>query len=108
MLLSRPVLEQAIGANVDLICGAMFLASLYWAMIAVDGNRGRDWVLAGVAAGLYVGTKYVAVIYAPALLFVWLSGRRRREMLWAAPGLALFAAPWYLRNWIVAGSPTTR
>src|SRR5262249_37449428 len=29
----------------------------------------------------------------------------RARTLWALPGIAAFAFPWYARNWIVAGSP---
>ncbi len=105
LLLSRPLLEQAIGANVDLICAAMFLASLLLGVVAVERDRARDWLLCGVGLGLYFGTKYLALIYLPALLLVAAAGRPRWKMAWALPGMLAFAAPWYLRNWIVAGSP---
>ncbi len=125
-LLSRPIVEQAVGANVDLVCASMFLAALYFGIVAVDRGKPADWVLFGVGAGLFAGSKYVALVYTPLLLTfpgVWLwrvarahvKVRRRsasgastggaRRLLWALPGLAAFAVPWYARNWIVAGSP---
>src|SRR5579864_7239984 len=33
--LSRPILEQAIGADVDLVCATMFLASMYFGFVAL-------------------------------------------------------------------------
>src|SRR5262249_9999595 len=59
----------------------------------------------GIAAGLYAGTKYVALVYLPILLLIVVAHGLRRRALWAIPGVVVFAAPWYLRNWIVAGSP---
>src|SRR5471032_2596954 len=57
-LFSRPILEQAIGANVDLICATLFLTSLFLGVIATDRNERRDWVIWGVSVGLYAGSKY--------------------------------------------------
>ena len=104
-LLSRPILEQTLGANVDLICAALFLTSLYLGIVAVErGGRG-DWALWGISVGLYAGTKYLALVYLPVLALGVLVKGFRREMVWAVPGVAMFAMPWYLRNWIIAGSP---
>ena len=104
-LLSRPVLEQAIGANVDLICAAMFLTTLYLGIVAVDRDTRRDWMIWGVSFGLYAGSKYVALMYVPILLSIVIARGLRVRAAWALPGIAALAAPWYLRNWIVAGSP---
>lgn len=104
-LLSRQVLEQAVGANVDLVCATMFLASVYLGVIAIDRNRGRDWLWFGVSAGLYAGSKYLALVYSPILLLLIVMRRPSARMLWALPGVMAFASPWYLRNWISAGSP---
>jgi hypothetical protein len=104
-LLSRQVLEQAVGANVDLICAAMFLVSIYLGILAIDRNSRRDWGIWGVSLGLYWGTKYLALVYTPIFLILLLARGIRVRALWAVPGVAAFALPWYLRNWIVAGSP---
>lgn len=103
--LSRPVVEQAVGADVDLISGAMFLASLYMGIAAVDSNARRDWILWGVSLGLYWGSKYVSLVYTPIFLLLPLMRGPRRQMAWALPGILLFAMPWYVRNWVIAGSP---
>ena len=104
-LVGRPIVEQAVGADVDLICSAMLLAALYFGLVAVDTDDVRDWMLWGISVGLFWGSKYLALVYSPVVLvFPFVRGVRRRA-LWAIPGVALFAAPWYLRNWAVAGSP---
>lgn len=105
MLLSRPVAEQMVGANVDLICAALFAASIYLLIVASATNAIRDWVVAGAAAGLYLGTKYLALVYLPMLLVFAVFPRPRMRALWAVPGVFAFGLPWYARNWIVAGSP---
>jgi hypothetical protein len=104
-LLSRPVFEQAVGANVDLICAAMFLTSVYLGIAAVERNEATEWMLWGVSVGLYCGTKYVALVYTPVLLLLAVARGFRAKALWAVPGLLAFALPWYARNWLVAGSP---
>ncbi len=104
-LLSRPVAEQMVGANVDLVCAAFFLTAVYFAICAVDTNSRVDWGLFGVAAGLYAGTKYLALVYMPVLVGLAFARGWRSRVLWTLPGVAAFALPWYLRNWIVAGSP---
>jgi hypothetical protein len=103
--LSRPIVEQAAGADVDLICWAMFLTSIYVGLVAVDTNARRDWILWGVSLGLYWGTKYVSLVYTPVFLLLPLLGGLRLKTVWALPGILVFAMPWYLRNWIIAGSP---
>jgi hypothetical protein len=104
-LLSRPIVEQMVGSDVDLICAALFLTSIEFTMAAVDTDRPAEWLLAGLSAGLYVGTKYVALVYIPVLLLLACARGPRLRALWALPGIAAFGVPWYLRNWIVAGSP---
>jgi hypothetical protein len=105
LFLARPVVEQAVGADVDLVCAAMFVTSLYLGLVAVDSDRKGDWALWGVALGLYAGSKYLALVYLGVLLLLPLVRGVRRRALWALPGLALFGLPWYVRNWVVAGSP---
>ena len=103
--LSRPIVEQAVGADVDLICWATFLSALYLGIAAVDSNDRRDWMLWGVSVGLYLGSKFVALIYSPVLLIFPLVRGGRVRAFWALAGIAGFALPWYFRNWLIAGSP---
>jgi hypothetical protein len=104
-LIAPPIVEQAVGANVDLIAASMFVCAIWLGIVAADTNRRRDWALWGCATGLFVGTKYLAVVYAPVLVLVALLPKPRLRLLWGVPGVVALGAPWYIRNWIVAGSP---
>ena len=104
-LVAPPVVEQAVGANVDLIHATLFTASLYLGLIALDTDARTDWGLWGISLGLWLGTKYLALVYLPILLAVPLVRGVRRRAIWALPGIMAFGAPWYVRNWMVAGSP---
>ena len=104
-LIARPVVEQAVGADVDLIASAMFAASLAIGFGAIDRDTRAEWALWGVSAGLAVGTKFVMLAYLPVTLTIAVAAGVRRRALWAVPGLVVFGASWYLRNWVVAGSP---
>lgn len=104
-LVARPIVEQAIGADVDLIGSALFAASIALGLTAVDRDTRVDWAVWGVAAGLTLGSKFVMLAFLPVLLSVGVAAGPRRRAVWALPGLIVFGASWYLRNWIVAGSP---
>lgn len=104
-LLSRPIVEQMMGADVDLLCAALFLTTLYLIVAAIELDRPADWALAGVSFGLFLGSKYLALVYTPVILLLVFAHGIRRRLLWALPTAAAFALPWYARNWLVAGSP---
>ncbi len=104
-LIAPSVVEQAVGANVDLIHAVLFVTSLYLGIAAVDSDARVDWALWGVSLGLWLGTKYLALVYLPVMLAIPVVGGLRGRAGWALPGVFAFGAPWYLRNWIVAGSP---
>ena len=104
-VLARPIVEQAVGADVDLVCTAMFLTSIFFGIAAIDSDVPRDWALWGVSVGLFLGTKYLALGNGLSLLVLPLLRGPRLKALWAIPGLVVFGLPWYARNWIVAGSP---
>jgi hypothetical protein len=105
LFLSRPIAEQLLGANVDLICASLFSTSLYLGIEAADRNRRRDWLLWGTSVGLFCGTKYLALVYVPVLLTVAMARGPRPRSLWGLPGIAAFGLPWYVRNWVAGGSP---
>lgn len=104
-LITPTVVDQAVGANVDLIAATMFVTSLYVGIVAVDSNERRDWAMWGISVGLFLGTKYLALVYLPILLVVPVIRGLRVRALWALPGIAAFGLPWYVRNWVVTGSP---
>jgi hypothetical protein len=67
-LLARPIVDQAVGADVDLIFAAMLLSAVYFGVTASQTGRRSDIILFGVSIGLCLGTKFLGVIYLP--LFV--------------------------------------
>jgi len=105
VLLSRRIVENAVGADVDVIFVAMFLASVFLGIIASERDQRNDWIIWGVSLGLYFGVKYVALVFAPVFFLIPFIRGPRPKAVWALPGIATLALPWYLRNWIVAGSP---
>ncbi len=99
---------------VDAIYAAFVLAA---ARIGLDARRGREYAAFGIFCGFAMGTKYTGLLAAPILIFcailMWAQepgDRRRGFALIRGAGLAaamagLVAAPFYLRNWILLGSP---
>jgi 4-amino-4-deoxy-L-arabinose transferase-like glycosyltransferase len=104
-LLARPIVEEAVGADVDLIFTALFVCAVYLGFIAAQTNGRNDWIVWGTSVGLCCGTKYVSLVYVPVLLLIALMRGLRLRALWTLPGVAVLALPWYVRNWTVAGSP---
>lgn len=117
LFLATPlVLVWARVANVDLALAAFLLLATLATLRAGDGaTEGRRWVLlAGLFAGLALGTKYQALFAVPilgVLLAVDASRSRSgwRELLARVGGFCgvamLLAAPWYLKNWLLLGNP---
>ena len=57
-VLARPVVEQAVGADVDLVCAASFLASMHLGIVAIETDAPRDWALWGVSSASFLAAKY--------------------------------------------------
>lgn len=90
------------------------LATAAWWRAAAGGEGRRWFLLAGVMAGAALGTKYVALLFVPALAvpWLWLAVRRperRRELLQGAAVVAVVAASvagvWYVRAAWYRGNP---
>jgi hypothetical protein len=92
----------------DVATGALFLAAI--ALLFEGGLAPRPTAIAAVAAGLAVGVKLSVLVPIAALTVgvVVLALRARRPAvaaLWCGV-LAVSGGYWFLRNWLVAGSPT--
>ena len=95
----------------------VWYASLVMAavILLLDLRWPADFAALGLFCGLAMGTKYTGLLVAPALAltsaYLWKkSGHRNgREFLahWMLAGgvACLVASPFYLRNWILLGSP---
>jgi hypothetical protein len=106
------VYEGAHSGFVDVIYAAFVLAA---ARIAFDAERTPHFAALGLFCGLAMATKYTGLLATPVIVMiaVWPTGSaitlRRGEILRRA-GIAAavaFAAalPFYLRNWLLLGSP---
>lgn len=104
------MLHQAAAPEVDLAFAFFFLAALHFILMSLrDRASLRYFVMASVALGLFVGTKYIALVFGATLLPLFVPAIVRGR---AAPRLAGFVAIclltggfWYVRNWVVAGNP---
>jgi hypothetical protein len=112
------VLVQAPTNYVDVIVAACTLASLHALVRFAATGATQRLVVAGLAAGLVLGTKGTGVVWAGALLLaavvvvVALTRAGRISRGAASRGLAVFLATcvalgsyWYIRNWIETGNP---
>jgi 4-amino-4-deoxy-L-arabinose transferase-like glycosyltransferase len=80
--------------------------------VTLEHPQRRAWLLVGLCAGLAALTKYSCLlIAAPGLLLFWLHMRSAgwgpavRALSWMVLGALITAGWWYLRNWLLYGSP---
>lgn len=111
LLTAMPVASSTVGSCfVDVPYAAFGLAG---AWIAFGATSRRSYALAGVFAGLAVGTKYPGLALLGITAFFLLLGdpfgvptRSRWAGVFVFVGVALvLASPWYLRNALLLGNP---
>ncbi|MBA2446687.1 MAG: glycosyltransferase family 39 protein, partial [Chloroflexi bacterium] len=102
-------------ANIDYGWAYFDFLAVYAFLVWMQDRAERWLVLAGLAGGLSLGSKYLGVLTCAGIglgivVEVTRSGRRdlvrlvRLAALFAVPA-ALVAAPWYVKNWLWLGSP---
>lgn len=109
LVLSRPMLSQALLVKDDLVMAAFFGLTA----VALTANRLREPVIGpirlGLSLGLFLAVKYPALLMLPPLLLLCdgptRSGWRWKSFALAAAIACLIAGPWYLRNLALGGSP---
>jgi uncharacterized membrane protein YtjA (UPF0391 family) len=100
------------GGFLDAIYASFVLAAL---RVAFDAEQPKDYALFGIFCGLPMATKYTGIMAWPLLIFcsflvsVW-AYRRPLPAILKSLGIACgsaiaIASAFYLRNWIVYGSP---
>ena len=104
--------EGAHSTFVDVIYASFVLAA---ARIAFDASRRREYLAAGLFCGFALGTKYTGMVSVPLLLVCMAAGRElsseggwrsaTKKLVVVCAGAAAIAAPFYVRNWILLGSP---
>lgn len=110
LLLATPAFidTQPGGAYNDIVCVALLAAAV---AVLVDGGVDRGpLVIAAMAAGLCLGTKFTMIVAAVALGVALVAvparmPRRRRGAIWLA-GLVGVGGFWYARNLVTTGTPT--
>lgn len=111
-----PVTLRQLGTPlVDLYFCFTFLLSLFFYQEYRKSHSLVDIGLAGLALGLFMGTKYLGIIYALplvilyALTVLWTERKRLTRFLRGGVifALAIIATGgfWYVRNWIDSGNP---
>ena len=100
------------GGMIDVIYACFLLMA---ARFALDAERPADFIVSGLFCGFAIGSKYTGLLAAPLLclcVLLFPKNSPRPSLLSTLKLLALgaivasvVAAPWYIRNWIVAGCP---
>lgn len=111
-----PVTLRQIGTPlVDLFFCMSFLAAVYYLVEYWKTRKTGDLLLLGASLGMFMGTKYLGLIYAFPLicialvLLVW-KYRTRLKALWKPVILfsliiTLLGGFWYIRNFVDSGNP---
>jgi hypothetical protein len=107
------VLKQLIDNENDVAVAALFFAAILYALrLAQDGGT-SNLSFAGISIGLLAGVKYYAMGYALlafASLGILAAVTRGHRSCWkalilASLGAFLFSGYWYIRNFLIGGSP---
>jgi dolichyl-phosphate-mannose-protein mannosyltransferase len=97
--------------NVDFGWATFDFLAVYAFARWAEQRQARWLVLAGLLAGLSLGSKYLGALTATGLglatVWVCLRGRiwPQRSLLQFGLAAALVAGPWYVKNWLWLGSP---
>jgi hypothetical protein len=104
-----PILNSGF-ADVDLVLAAWYLISTWFLVRYARGYKPGDLVCGALAMGAALGTKYIAILFVPALLLFAGIAIGRSEQRWShglllVVGVTLPAAFWYVRNALLTGNP---
>jgi len=117
-LITPNIMRYAATPEVDLVALFFFLSATYFLILFLEHRNPKTLALTSIAIGLYLGSKYVALAFAPLLILLSIYAiffqakklRRPSFILRDAgiflAGLLVFGSFWYLRNLIETGSPT--
>ncbi len=103
-------LDYSVLGYIDVPIGAMALLSVVAVVLAIRDRKPQWLIAAATIAGFLVGMKASFVLLTP-IFFVGLVwgglaiGMRRTAIAGVLAVLCAVAAPWYVRNWILAGDP---
>ncbi|MEW6607368.1 MAG: hypothetical protein AB1414_07935 [bacterium] len=109
----HPVTSQLITQQNDILVATFFISSLNFMLIYYDNKNKTDLLLYGISMGLLLGCKYSCIYYFIVLLIIHIFLFNRKQKissiindLWMILFITLiFGGFWYIRNWIITGSP---
>ncbi len=108
LVLSRPILSQAMLVKDDLVMAGLFGAAVAALQPAALRDRGGA-IRLGLSIGLLAATKYPALVVLPILLLAidapWRAGWRGGRYGLATLVAAMLVAPWLVRNAVLTGNP---
>jgi hypothetical protein len=105
--------RQLVNQENDVAVAACFFAALGYIFRCAESSDVSDGWLAAICLGLLAGVKFYALGYAALALALWIAwtavkqGVRPgvRVLAVGAAGLIAFGGYWYIRNWLMTGSP---
>jgi hypothetical protein len=106
--LYMPVFLRQLGTPlVDLFFSLTFLYCIYFLQEISKNKKTKSTALYfGLALGLFLGTKYLGIVYGSILvLALLLISRTKKTIITASLGTVLTGSFFYIRNWINAGNP---
>jgi hypothetical protein len=100
------VLYGAGNGQVEIRNAAFVIVASVFALRAIETNAIRFSVIAGLAAGFFVASKYTGLIFAT-VVFICLAVHIRNWKSGICFGIAVIVAgfQWYLWNWVNTGDP---
>ncbi len=106
-VLAAPIyFNQVDSLLTDIVAAGSLLAGVALLLVARREGATSMVVLAGIALGLGLGSKYTAIVPTAAVVVAAaVLLRSVRRSLWLAPGLAALSVPWFLRNLLATGNP---
>ncbi len=107
------VLRQVRTLENDVAVGTLFIAATLFRARAIRSGRLGELALCGISVGLLAGVKYYAIGYAVVVAVIVISvgmhkyGARygSRALLVFLLSFSAFTAFWYLRNFLISGTP---
>lgn len=116
LFLMMPVTMRQLGVPlVDIYFCLTFLWGLYYLQEFRKTGHLNEVFIAGLALGLFAGTKYLGIVYIVPLvlifmIFLFFSSKKKFKSLWwgsfiLISAMFLTGSFWYLRNWIDTGNP---
>jgi len=108
--------ELKSGAQIDVICAVLFLLLFNFLLIFKEDLNIKTGIILGLSAGIFIGTKIINILWAQALLPLFIYGllKNRKEtslknilgvFLVISAGILVLGSYMYLKNFINSGNP---